>query len=132
MDSAASDRATERMRNQAQADAAGCAFLKGQRYNLLRNKQNLSAGGRADLKELRAANDDLSVVYVLKDAFKQVWTSTCRKRADKCLSGWIGMARAASLNSNALPAAYAKPRSKSSTSAHTASRALGSKHSTPS
>ena len=81
-----------RRRTQAQADAEGRAFLEGQRYNLLRYKQNLSAGGRADLKELRAANDDLCVVDVLKDAFKRVWTSTCRKRAEKCLTGWIGMA----------------------------------------
>ncbi len=81
-----------RRRTQAQADAEGRAFLKGQRYNLLCNKENLSAGGRADLKELLAANHDLSGVYVLKDAFKRVWTSTYRKRADKCLTGWIGMA----------------------------------------
>jgi transposase len=32
------------------------------------------------------------VVYVLKDAFKQVWTYTYRKCADKCLSGWLVMA----------------------------------------
>ena len=38
-----------RRRTQAQADAEGRAFLKGQRHNLLRNKENLSAGGRADL-----------------------------------------------------------------------------------
>ena len=59
-----------RRRTQAQADAEGCALLKGQRYNLLRNRENLTADGRADLKELLAANRDLSVVYVLKDAFK--------------------------------------------------------------
>ena len=81
-----------RRRTQAQADAEGRALLKGQRYNLLRNRENLTAEGRADLKELLAANRDLSVVYVLKDAFKQVWTYTYRKCADKCLSGWIGMA----------------------------------------
>ena len=100
-----------RRRTQVQADAEGRAFLKGQRYNLLCNKESLSAGGRADFKELLellellAADRDLSVAYVLKDAFKQVWTSTYRKCADKCLTGWIGMARAASLNSSALPAA---------------------------
>ena len=81
-----------RRRTQAQADAEGRALLKGQRCNLLRNRENLTAGGRADLKELLAANRDLSVVYVLKDAFKQVWTYTCRKCADNCLSGCIGMA----------------------------------------
>ena len=81
-----------RRRTQAQADAEGRALLKGQRYNLLRNRENLTPDGRAELKELLAANRDLSVVYVLKDAFKQVWTYTYRKCADKCLSGWIGMA----------------------------------------
>ena len=81
-----------RRRTQAQADAEGRALLKGQRYNLLRNRENLTADGRANLKELLATNRDLSVVYVLKDAFKQVWTYTYRKCADKCLSGWIGMA----------------------------------------
>jgi transposase len=81
-----------RRRTQAQADAEGRALLKGQRYNLLRNRENLSTDGRAELKELLAANRDLSVVYVLKDAFKQVWTYTYRKCADKCLSRWIEMA----------------------------------------
>lgn len=81
-----------RRRTQTQADAEGRALLKGQRYNLLRNRENLSTDGRAELKELVAANRDLSVVYVLKDAFKQVWTYTYRKCADKCLSGWIAMA----------------------------------------
>lgn len=81
-----------RRRTQAQADAEGRALLKGQRYNLLRNRENLSSDGRAELKELLAANRDLSVVYVLKDAFKQVWTYTYRKCADKCLSRWIAMA----------------------------------------
>ena len=81
-----------RRRTQAQADVEGRAFLKGQRYNLLRNRENLSADGRANLNQLLAVNHDLSVVYVLKDAFKQVWTYTYRKCADKCLSGWIAMA----------------------------------------
>ena len=35
-----------RRRTQTQADAEGRAFLKGQRYNLLRNPENLSAEGR--------------------------------------------------------------------------------------
>ncbi len=81
-----------RRRTQAQADVEGRAFLKGQRYNLLRNPENLSTEGRQQLDQLLAVNRALSVVYVLKDAFKQVWTYTYRKCADQCLSGWIGMA----------------------------------------
>jgi transposase len=81
-----------RRRTQAQTDAEGRALLKGQRYNLLRNPQNLSPDGRRELKRLLAVNRDLSIVYLLKDAFKAVWTYTYRKSADKCLSTWIGMA----------------------------------------
>ncbi|NBP86082.1 MAG: ISL3 family transposase [Nitrosomonadaceae bacterium] len=81
-----------RRRTQAQADAEGRTFLKGQRYNLLRNPENVSADGRRQLDTLLAANRDLSVVYLLKDAFKAVWTYTYRRSADKCLTHWIAMA----------------------------------------
>ena len=81
-----------RRRTQAQTDAEGRALLKGQRYNLLRNPENLSTDGRRELKLLLAANRDLSMVYLLKDAFKAVWTYTYRRSADKCLSNWIAMA----------------------------------------
>ena len=77
---------------QAQTDAEGRALLKGQRYNLLRNPENLSTDGRRELKLLLAANRDLSIVYLLKDAFKAVWTYTYRRSADKCLTNWIAMA----------------------------------------
>ena len=91
-----------RRRTQAQKDAEGRTLLKGQRYhsalsswpkgNLLRNPDNLSPDGRRQLKLLLAANRDLSMVYLLKDAFKAVWTYTYRKSADKCLGNWIAMA----------------------------------------
>ena len=81
-----------RRRTQAQTDADGRALLKGQRYNLLRNPGNLSPDGRRQLKLLLAVNRDLSIVYLLKDAFKAVWTYTYRKSADKCLSNWLAMA----------------------------------------
>lgn len=81
-----------RRRTQTQADAEGRAFLKGQRYNLLRNPENVSADGRRQLDTLLAANRDLSVVYLLKDAFRAVWTYTYRRSADKCLTHWIAMA----------------------------------------
>lgn len=81
-----------RRRTQAQANAEGHAFLKGQRYNLLRNPEHLSEEGRGQLDLLLAANRDLSVTYLLKDAFKTIWTYTYRKCADKRLTGWIQMA----------------------------------------
>src|SRR5258708_21036823 len=61
-----------RRRTQAQADVEGRAFLKGQRYNLLRNPENLSTEGRQQLDQLLAVNRDLSVVSVPKHPFKQL------------------------------------------------------------
>jgi transposase len=71
-----------RRRTQAQMDVEGRSLIKGQRYNLLRNPENLSSDGRRQLDLLLAANRDLSIVYLLKDAFKAVWTYTYRKSAD--------------------------------------------------
>lgn len=81
-----------RRRTQAQADAEGRTFLKGQRSNLLRNPENVSTDGRRQLDKLLAANHDLSVVDLLKDAFKAVRTYTYRRSADKCRTHWIAMA----------------------------------------
>lgn len=69
-----------RRRIPAQAHAEGRALLKGRRFNLLRNPENPTADGRADHEELLAANRGLSLVYALKNPFKQVWTYTYRKR----------------------------------------------------
>jgi transposase len=41
---------------------------------------------------LREANQDLSIVYLLKDSLKAVWTYTYRKCAEKTLLDWMGMA----------------------------------------
>jgi transposase len=49
------------------------AFIKGQRYTLLSSRENLSHDGRASLKKLLAANKRLSVAYLLKESFGQLW-----------------------------------------------------------
>jgi transposase len=81
-----------RRRTYREADLGARSFIKGQRYNLFRNPQNLSATGRTELKALLAANEDLHLVYLLKDYFKQVWTYTYRRCAEKTLEGWIAVA----------------------------------------
>lgn len=47
--------------------------VKGSRWLLLRNAENLKRGDRVRLKELLAANRRLATVYVLKDDLKQLW-----------------------------------------------------------
>ena len=81
-----------RRRTYHEAERGARSFIKGQRYNLFRNPQNLSSTGRKELKELLAANEELHMVYLLKDYLKQVWTYTYRRCAEKTLLGWIAIA----------------------------------------
>jgi transposase len=53
-------------------------FIKGQRYNLLSHKRNLSLQGKKALKVLLAANKRLNTAYVLKEQFEQLWE--CHQR----------------------------------------------------
>lgn len=68
-------------------------FIKGQRYNLYRNKENLQPHQATDLARLLEANADLNAAYVLKDAFKQLWTYTYPKSAANYLEKWCGWAQ---------------------------------------
>ena len=49
-------------------------FIKGQRYTLLSNRENLSHNGRASLKKLLKANKRLNTAYLLKESFGQLWS----------------------------------------------------------
>jgi len=49
-------------------------FIKGQRYTLLSRRANLSYRGRQALKLLLEANKRLSVAYLLKESFGQLWS----------------------------------------------------------
>ena len=75
-----------------QAEAHNKSFIKGQRYNLFRNPENLKPEQEVSLKELLAMNEDLNKAYVLKDALKLLWTYTRQGWAGKYLDKWIGWA----------------------------------------
>ena len=49
-------------------------FIKGQRYTLLSNRENLSHNGRASLKKRRKANTRLHTAYLLQESFGQRWS----------------------------------------------------------
>lgn len=49
-------------------------FIKGQKYTLLSNRENLDLDGRRALRELLAANRRLHVAYLLKESFGQLWS----------------------------------------------------------
>ncbi len=51
----------------------GRKFIKGQRYTLLSNPENLSLEGRRSLKKLLKVNRRLHTAYLLKESFGQLW-----------------------------------------------------------
>ena len=48
-------------------------YIKGQKYTLLSNRENLTVDGRVALKQLLAANKRLNTAYLLKESFGQLW-----------------------------------------------------------
>ena len=66
--------------------------IKGTRWLLLRNRQNLRPEERIRLKEVLAANRRLWVVYVLKDALKALWRYKYVGAARRAWNEWYGWA----------------------------------------
>lgn len=66
--------------------------LKGSKYLLLKNEENLKDEEPAKLKTLLDMNRNLSTMYILKDSLKELWRSTNRDQAAKSLSDWCQLA----------------------------------------
>ncbi|MEI8230918.1 MAG: ISL3 family transposase [Candidatus Peregrinibacteria bacterium] len=64
------------------------AFIKGQKYVLLRNRENLDHNGQKSLKLLLNANKRLQTSYLLKESFDQFWTYTSEAWARKFFDRW--------------------------------------------
>ncbi len=58
-------------------------FIKGQKFNLLSHRENLSLSGRQGLRALLDANKRLSTAYLLKEQFAQMWDYTSEAWARK-------------------------------------------------
>jgi len=68
-------------------------FIKGQRFNILRNAHKLKEHQCDDLARLFEANEALFQAYLLKDAFSTLWTYARPKWASKFLDNWIQWAK---------------------------------------
>lgn len=75
----------------------GRRYIKGSRYLLLKNEENLSDDQRSRLQELLDANEALSTVYVLKDQLKQLFRYERPERARRSLHLWCELAEASGL-----------------------------------
>jgi transposase len=63
-------------------------FVKGQKYVLLRNRENLDQKGRKSLALLLNANKRLQTAYLLKESFDQFWTYRSETWARKFFENW--------------------------------------------
>lgn len=63
-------------------------FIKGQKYTLLSNRENLTLEGRHALKTLLAANKRLNTAYLLKESFGQLWSYEREGWARKFFDNW--------------------------------------------
>ncbi len=56
-----------------EAEEEDRSFIKGSRWLLLRNRENLRERQEVRLRALLQANEDIAAVYVLKDQLKQIF-----------------------------------------------------------
>jgi len=68
-------------------------IIKGSRYLLLKNEENLTDKQRPRLQELLAMNETLNTVYILKDQLKMVYYYSDRKLVKQTLDDWCRMAQ---------------------------------------
>lgn len=73
-------------------------ILKGCRWLLVKNRENLSAEENSTLETLLTASPELKRLYELKESFRN-WFNTCKDRqeADDLLSAWLDQAKATGL-----------------------------------
>jgi transposase len=62
--------------------------IKGQRYVLLRARENLTERQHVSLQEILAANTELTAGYILKEAFRDVFTAENLRTGRKRLKEW--------------------------------------------
>jgi transposase len=74
-------------------------ILKGTRWLLLKNPENLDAAGN-ELQRLEAAlrlNQPLAVAYYLKEDLRQIWSQPDKRTARRVLGDWLARARASGI-----------------------------------
>jgi len=79
---------TVRKHEYARLTGSSRKFIKGQKYTLLSNQENLSSDGKKSLKLLLAANKRLNTAYILKETFGQLWSYNREGWARKFFENW--------------------------------------------
>lgn len=63
-------------------------YIKGQKYILLSNRENLSSDGKDSLKKLLKANKRLNTAYLLRESFGQLWHYQTEGWARRFFDNW--------------------------------------------
>ena len=74
-----------RRRLQRDLPPEGRRLIKNQRYVLLRARETLTEKQHVSLRELLAANTDLTAGYILKEAFREVFNAAHNRKTGKVL-----------------------------------------------
>jgi transposase len=64
------------------------SYIKGQKYTLLSNRENLTLDGRKALKKLLGANRRLHTAYLLRESFGQLWSYQTEGWARRFFENW--------------------------------------------
>lgn len=82
--------ALDQVRKQEYARLAGTdrKYIKGQKYILLSNRENLTLDGKASLKTLLTVNKRLNTAYLLKESFGQLWSYQTEGWAKRFFDNW--------------------------------------------
>jgi transposase len=77
-----------RKQEYARLEGKSRSFIKGQKYALLSNAENLTGDAKANLKKLLKANQRLNTAYLLKESFSQLWDYNNAAWARKFFEHW--------------------------------------------
>lgn len=82
---------------QSEADEARKALLKGCRWLLVKNRENLTSEEQEKLKEMFAVSPELCACYTLKEDFRALFNQSLQKSdAEKLLQDWVTKVEASS------------------------------------
>lgn len=84
--------------NRLRADRPARAVVKGSRWLLLRNRQNIrKREDRVKLRELLQANESIATVYILRDDLKHLWEYRREGNAQRFWEQWYERAQASGI-----------------------------------
>jgi len=88
-------RVIDRVRNDEykQASRKDKEVMRGSKYILLKNKDNLCDEEKPRLKALLKLNEAITTAYILKDSLKKLWHYSYTTSCEKSLQRWCSIAR---------------------------------------